>query len=179
MTRTGWGCGFCVHFSNEWGERCDHVARHMGEEGKGVREWKHTNVIYSLLQRPGIYHEWMRLVRSLPSLTEFGWNRTSTGRVEGYPESNLTPQLQDYLEYFTADQDAAAVARLAYAKMKKATAPTRGDERPPVPPKDCPAAEVRSWDGEMYSWGQLTESVVEDDVLPTGISRLGGWYAGE
>ena len=30
MTRTGWGCGFCVHFSNEWGERCDHVARHMG-----------------------------------------------------------------------------------------------------------------------------------------------------
>ena len=144
-----------------------------------MREWKHTNVIYSLLQRPGIYHEWMRLVRSLPSLTEFGWNRTSTGRVEGYPESNLTPQLQDYLEYFTADQDAAAVARLAYAKMKKATAPTRGDERPPVPPKDCPAAEVRSWDGEMYSWGQLTESVVEDDVLPTGISRLGGWYAGE
>ena len=151
----------------------------MEKEGLGVREWKHTNVVYSLLQRPGIYHEWIRLSRSLPNITSFGWNRTTTGRVEGYPESNLTPQLQDYLEYFTADQDAAAVARLAYGKMKKATALTRVDERPPVPPKDYPATAVQNWDGEMYPWGQLTDSVVEDDVLPTGISHLGRWYSGE
>ena len=63
--------------------------------------------------------------------------------------------------------------------MKRATAPMRGDERPPVPPKDYPAVAARDWDGEMDLWGQLTDSVVEDNVLPTGISRLGGWYAGE
>lgn len=172
MIRTGWGCGFCCHFSTDWTERCDHVARHMEKDGLTAKEWKHTNVIYSLLQRPGIYHEWLRLSRALPSLTGCGWNRTTTGRVEGYPESNLTPQLQDYLEYFTSDQDAAAVAQMAYRKLKKASAP------PPVPPKDYPAASVRNWDVEMVPWGQLTNSVVEDDVLPTGISRLDGWYAG-
>jgi hypothetical protein len=171
ITRTGWGCGFCCHFSSDWAERCDHVAGHM-EEGLTKRDWYHTNVILSLLQRPAILHEWMRLLRVQPPITGRGWNQSSTGRVEGYPESNPFPRLQDCLEFFTPDQDAVALVQLAYSKLSAPPTP------PPVPPKDYPHVSMRNWDVETYSWEQLTDSVVEDDVLPTGISHMNDWYAG-
>lgn len=177
MTRTGWGCGFCCHFSNDWAERCDHIAQHMEKEGLTKANWYHSKVIYSLLQRPAIYHEWMRLLRTRPGLTNCAWNQHSTGRVEGYPESNPTPQLQDYLEFYTPDQDAAALAQLAYNKMAKPYTPSRTSAPPPVPPKNYSNTSLQDWTAEMDSWAQITKSVIEDDILPTGISCLDRWYA--
>jgi hypothetical protein len=176
MKRTGWGCGFCCHFSTDWTERCDHVARHMEKEGLTKSNWYHSKVLCSLLQRPAIYYEWMQLFRMRPGLTTCAWNQHSTGRVEGYPESDPTPQLQDYLEYFTADQDAATLAQLAYSKMVKHHAPSQTTVPPPVPPKDYLDTSLQEWTSEMNLWAQLTDSVVEDNILPTGVSRLEGWY---
>ncbi|RMZ66226.1 Zinc finger C2H2 [Pyrenophora seminiperda CCB06] len=124
MTRTGWGCGFCCHFSSDWTERCNHIAYHVEKEGLTISKWYHSMVILSLLQRPDLCYEWIGLLRSAqPRITSCSWNQHSTGRVEGYPESNPTPQLQDYLEYFCPDQDAAALAQLAFDKMVKTNGP--------------------------------------------------------
>ncbi|KAI1549102.1 hypothetical protein PtrSN001C_001875 [Pyrenophora tritici-repentis] len=163
MNRTGWGCGFCCHFSSDWTERCNHIAQHIEKEGLTKSRWYHSKVILSLLQRPEVYYEWTSLLRSAqPRITTCSWNQHSTGRVEGYPESNPTPQLQDYLEYFSPDQDAASLAQLAFDKMVKITAP------PPVPPKDYRNTSLRDLTRETESWTQFINSVVENDVFPTG-----------
>jgi hypothetical protein len=48
---------------------------------------------------------------------------------------------------------------------------------PPVPPKDYSNTPLHGWTNEMDSWAQITNSVVEDDILPTGMSSYNGWYA--
>ncbi|KAF1839167.1 hypothetical protein BDW02DRAFT_635851 [Decorospora gaudefroyi] len=171
MTRTGWGCGFCCHFSSDWTERCNHIANHVEKEGMTVAQWYHSKVIYSLLHRPAIYAEWMQLHRSRP-ITDFAWNQHSTGRVEGYPESNHIPQLQDYLEFFTNDQDAAALARMAYDKLKSFSTP------PPVPPKDNHTTSMRGAVRATSQWAQLSNSILPDNIYPTGVCHLEGWYTG-
>jgi hypothetical protein len=172
-TRTGWGCGFCVHFSTEWKERCRHVAHHFERDGKTMNDWYQSNVIYSLLQRPEILLQWNRILRSQQRLNpRFGWNQHSTGRVEGYPESNPTPQLQDLLEYYTPAQNAATLARLAYEqglirkKLPSTPAPSQ------VPEKDYHRhhnASLPSLMEEEDSWIPFTNTIVEDDLMPTGV----------
>ncbi|EFQ85300.1 hypothetical protein PTT_19775 [Pyrenophora teres f. teres 0-1] len=170
MTRTGWGCGFCYHFSSEWTERCNHIAQHVEKEGLTKSKWYHSRVILSLLHRPDVYYEWMSLLRSSqPRITNCSWNQHSTGRVEGYPESNPKPQLQDYLEYFSPDQDAAALAQMAFDKMVKTTAP------PPVPPKDYRNTSLQNLTRQTESWTQFINSVVEDDISPTGVCHIDSW----
>jgi hypothetical protein len=176
MVRTGWGCGFCCHFSSDWTERCNHIAHHTEKEGMTVRQWYHSKVIYSLLQRPTIQYEWVRLLQRRPHITSCSWNQHSTGRVEGYSESNPVPQLQDYLEYFTIEQDAAALTQLAYDKMVKHSAPAQTQKPLPVLPKDNRATSLQDLTRETEAWTQLINSVVEDDVSPTGVSYLEDWY---
>ncbi|CAE7192997.1 hypothetical protein PTNB85_06331 [Pyrenophora teres f. teres] len=129
-----------------------------------------SRVILSLLHRPDVYYEWMSLLRSSqPRITNCSWNQHSTGRVEGYPESNPKPQLQDYLEYFSPDQDAAALAQMAFDKMVKTTAP------PPVPPKDYRNTSLQNLTRQTESWTQFINSVVEDDISPTGVCHIDSW----
>lgn len=104
------------------------------------------------------------------------WNQHSTGRVEGYPESNPVAQLQDYLEYFTHDQDAAAVAQLAYRKMIRHSPPVAGPP-PPVPAKDRRFRPQQDATRDMGLWSPLEGSIVEDDVSPRGVCRMEDWYA--
>jgi hypothetical protein len=175
--RTGWGCGFCVHFSTDWKERCDHVARHFEKGGKTMKDWHQSTVIYSLLQRPEIRSEWNRILQSQQRLNpRFGWNQHSTGRVEGYPDSNPTPQLQDLLEYYTPIQDAAALAQLAYEqgllrkKLPNTPAPSQ------VPEKDHyhhhHAASHYDPTEDTVSWNRFTNTIPEDDVMPSGVCNL-------
>ena len=175
MARTGWGCGFCCHFSSNWTERCNHIAHHVEKEGLTISKWYHSRVIFSLLQRPDVYYEWMNLLRGAqPRVTSCSWNQHSTGRVEGYPESNPMPQLQDYLEYFCPNQDAAALAQLAFDKMVRTSASPRVSVPPPVPPKDYRNISIQDLTKETESWTQFINSIVEDDVSPTGICH-DGW----
>lgn len=185
MARTGWGCGFCCHFSTSWTERCNHIAHHLEKEGKMVTDWHHSCVIYSLLQRPDVYSEWINILQSKSRrITGFGWNQHSTGRVEGYPESCQAIQLQDALEYYTPDQDAAALAQLAYDKAVKRTPPPELPVAPPVPPKDSKDYRVHHTTSlqdlmkETESWTQFINSIIEDDVLPTDVCHIDGWHAG-
>jgi hypothetical protein len=178
MTRTGWGCGFCRHFSSDWIERCNHIAQHVEKEGMTAAHWYHSKVIYSLLQRPTIYLHWTRVLRSRPHITTCSWNQHSTGRVESYPESNPVPQLQDYLEYFTPEQNAAALAQLALDKMVKTSAPQRVHKPLPVLPRDSRTTSLQELTKETESWTQLLNSVIEDDVFPTGVEYLESWYLG-
>ncbi|EOA92281.1 hypothetical protein ACJQWK_03828 [Exserohilum turcicum] len=176
MTRTGWGCGFCCHFSSDWTERCNHLAHHMEKQGLTASHWIHSNVIQSLLQRPQIYYEWRRVVQGMQLHTVLClWSQHSTGRVEGYPESNPVAQLQDYLEYFTPDQDAAALAQLAYRKMIRHSAPSA--EPPPVPLKDRRAKALQDCTKHTELWSQFMDSVLEDEVLPRGVCHTEDWYA--
>jgi hypothetical protein len=178
MARTGWGCGFCCHFSSDWTERCNHIAYHIEKDGMILRQWYHSKVIYSLLQRPAIQFEWARLLQRRPHITSCSWNQHSTGRVEGYPESNPIPQLQDYLEYFTPDQNAEALARLTYDKMVKHSPPTQTHKPLPVLPKNNRTTSLHDMTRETEAWTQLINSVVEDDVSPTGVAYLENWYLG-
>jgi len=163
-TRTGWGCGFCCHFSNDWTERCNHIARHLERGGNTVANWYHSMVIFSLLQRPAIQLEWNRLLKSTceQQLT-LAWNRHSTGRVEGYPETGDAPQLQDLLEYYTPDQDAALIAGLAFDKLVP----------PPVPAKDSPMTPPNALNNDI--WELMSNTVVADTILPTDAEYLGKW----
>ncbi len=176
MTRTGWGCGFCCHFSSTWTERCGHIAFHIEKEGKTIADWHHSCVIYSLLARPAIYTEWKKLLDSKRKhFTGFGWNQHSTGRVEGYPESNQSAQLQDQLEYYTIHDDARALVQLAYEKAVKRAAP------PAPPPKDYPvhpSATLHDLRIETETWTQFVNSVIEDDFLPTNVCPLGERHIG-
>ncbi|KAH9876282.1 hypothetical protein J1614_004161 [Plenodomus biglobosus] len=164
-SRTGWGCGFCTHFSDDWTERCNHIAHHIEKEGKTQSNWYHSKVIYSLLQRPAIQKEWHKLLenRQERELT-IGWNQGSTGRTEGYPESNPTPQLQDLLEYYTPDQDAAALALLAFDKLKLPP--------PPVPRKDHRKTSLDDLTHTLDSWAQMMDGIISDPVLATGVDFL-------
>jgi hypothetical protein len=170
--RTGWGCGFCYHFSINWTERCHHIAHHFDHEGKTMADWNHSAVIYSLLQRPVVLKEWNAILESKKrAFIGFGWDSQSTGRVEGYPDSTKTLQLQDALEYFTPGQDAAALAQNAYdLAVKKISR-----EPPPVPPKDCPIphkATVHDMMRDTESLTQFARSIINDDQLPTGVTYL-------
>lgn len=183
-TRTGWGCGFCVHFSDNWTDRCNHIANHLEKDGRTSRDWHHSDVIDSLLRRPALYVEWIKILQNKRRLPT-GWNEHSTGRVEGYPESNPTEQLQDLLEYYTPDQDATVLAQLAYNKaVKTNTLPEMTEqllEPPPVPPKDYRTDRIYETPTfphltiDTESWTPLTYSILEDVMLPTEVCHLEGW----
>ncbi|KAJ4364995.1 hypothetical protein N0V83_008611 [Neocucurbitaria cava] len=185
VTRTGWGCGFCCHFSSSWTERCNHIAYHLEKEDKKVEDWRHSCVIYSLLHRPALLPAWTYILQSKRRhFTSFAWNQHSTGRVEGYPESSQLIQLQDALEYYTPNQNAAALAQLAFDKAKKQVALPEEDIAPPVPPKDTRdyrdhhATSLQDLMKETESWTQFVNSIVEDDIFPTGVCHLEGRHAG-
>lgn len=163
--RTGWGCGFCTHFSDDWTERCNHVAQHIEKEGKTLSNWYHSKVIYSLLQRPAIQKEWNKLLenRHERDLT-IGWNQRSTGRTEGYPESNPTPQLQDLLEYYSPGEDAASLALLAFDKLKLPP--------PPVPRKDHRKTSLEHLTNTLESWAQMMDGIIPDSKMATDVDFL-------
>lgn len=129
-----------------------------------MANWYHSMVIFSLLQRPAIQLEWNRLLKSTceQQLT-LAWNRHSTGRVEGYPETSHAPQLQDLLEYFTSDQDAASIASLAFDKLVP----------PPVPAKDNSTTSQNGLNEDL--WALMNNTVIADTILPTDDGFLGEW----
>ncbi|KAH3917356.1 hypothetical protein HBH56_055870 [Parastagonospora nodorum] len=174
-TRTGWGCGFCYHFSTNWKERCNHIADHFEHDHKTMADWHHSVVIYSLLQRPKVVDEWNALLQSMNRpFTGFAWDVHSTGRVEGYPDSSRFPRLQDALEYFTPNKDAAALVRKAYDLAVKSIA---RDGPPPVPPKDHPndsELSLQSLTNDTESMTQFLKSIVNDDLLPTNVTQPEG-----
>ena len=80
-----------------------------------MADWRHSKVIESLLQRPYLKEEFYRLFELKHDVNPwFRWSERWTRRAEGYPDSDLPPQLQDLLEFFTPDQNASALAQLAY-----------------------------------------------------------------
>jgi hypothetical protein len=175
-SRTGWGCGFCYHFTQNWTERCNHIAHHFDTEGKTMADWNHSSVIYSLLQRPAVLKKWNAVLESKePAFIGFGWDPQSTARVEGYPDSNQTPQLQDALEFFTPGQDATALARKAFALAGTKVTREPSEIGPPVPPKDYPVnhkASLQDIMKETESWTQFVNSIINDDQLPTSVTNL-------
>jgi hypothetical protein len=172
--RTGWGCGFCYHFFTDWVERCNHIAYHFDHENKTMADWNHSIMIYSLLQRPDILREWGAILEIKNRMfIGFGWERQSTARVEGYPDSNNTLRLQDALEYFTSEQDAAALAQLAFDKA--VTRVPRERAPPPVPPKDYPMnhkTSLQDISRETDEWKQFVDSIIDDDQFPTNVTYL-------
>jgi hypothetical protein len=170
QTRTGWGCGFCTHFSTSWRDRCNHVAQHFERDGKTMKDWHQTDVILSLLQRPAIKAEWVRILQSQPQLRDdFGWNKHSTGRVEGYPENGKMPHLQDQLEYFKTGDDAAALAQVAFSKIAFPSRP------PQAPRKDSEAhhtAAQKPMMEEQVSWDPFTTTIPEDPTLPESMRQF-------
>lgn len=164
QARTGWGCGFCTHFSNNWREWCNHVAQHFERDGKTMNDWHQTDVIMSLLQRPAIRTEWIKILQSQPQLRDgVGWNKRSTARVEGYPENGKAPHLQDQLEYFRLGDNAAALAQLAFAKIAFPAQP------PQAPQKDNVDNRPTTQQPIMYdqiSWGPFTTTIPDDSILP-------------
>jgi hypothetical protein len=141
-----------------------------------MEDWNHSKVIYSLLQRPAVLRKWNAVVESKKrAFIGFGWDPQSTARVEGYPDSNKTLQLQDALEFFTPDQDATALARKAFALAVTKVARDTPEIAPPVPPKDCPVnhkASLQDIMKETESWTQFVKSIINDDQLPTGVTNL-------
>jgi hypothetical protein len=135
VARTGWGCGFCAHFSKTWQERCNHISEHFEKKGHTMADWKHSRVIWSLLQRPEILQEWCHLLETKQrTRNPFSWKELTTGRSEGYPDTGAQPQLQDLLEFFPQSYDAAAIARLAFETgLRVIELP---EAPPPVPEKD-------------------------------------------
>jgi hypothetical protein len=179
-TRSGWGCGFCYHFSTNWTERCNHIADHFDREGKTMVDWHHSCVIYSLLQRPAVLIEWKSMLGSIKRpIKVFAWNAHSTGREEGYPDGGRCPRLQDGLEFFTSDQDAAALAQRAFDLAIKTV---DRELAPPVPPKPKDyrmnhKASLQELTQNAESWAQFEESIVNHDQLPTGVAQpeQGAW----
>lgn len=169
QTRTGWGCGFCTHFSSDWKERCNHIAQHF-EGGKTMDEWYHSNVIQSLLQRPAIRAEWNGILHSQPQLrADFGWNQRNTGRTEGYPESHSQPHLQDLLEYYKPGDNAFELAQLAFRKI---AFPARPPQAPRKDYKDNHTATLQSLMDDPVSWDHLMSTIPEDDIPPTDICEI-------
>ncbi|XPS78033.1 hypothetical protein M3J09_010053 [Ascochyta lentis] len=165
QARSGWGCGFCNHFSLDWRERCDHIAHHFEKELKSMTEWLQSNVIYSLLQRPAIYKEWLKVLHSQPQLKGgFGWNQHDTGRVEGYPENNAKPRLQDLLEYYKSSDNAAALAQFAFEKI---AFPSHPPQAPPKDYKDHHTATLQGLMDDTESWDNFMSAIPEDELCPT------------
>lgn len=184
--RTGWGCGFCVHFSTSWSERCNHISEHFEKDKRTMADWRHSRVIWSLLHRPEILKEWCRLLESKQrTQNPFAWKQSITGRSEGYPDTNTAPQLQDLLEFYTFPQNAAAIARLAFETglrtKKSPSAP------PPVPEKDyyppqtssrAPPLPNGSYPGvacdpiEISALDTFLGTIPEDTFLPTNVVTL-------
>lgn len=138
-----------------------------------MADWNHSVVIYSLLQRPDVLDEWNAILEGEGrSFIGFGWEPSSTGRVEGYPDSNSASQLQDALEYYTTSQDPTTLARLAF---DLAVTKVDRDHPPPVPPKDHDAARKCSFQDirkETDEWQLFMNSIIEDEQLPTGVTYM-------
>lgn len=109
-------------------------------------------------------------------MIQFAWNEHSTGRVEGYPESHPNPKLQDMLEYYTPNQNAALLVRLAYDKMVKQTALPKISAAPPVPQKDPQISFMEELTRETESWTQFMNTIVADDTFPTDVCDVTSWY---
>ncbi|UPX16883.1 uncharacterized protein EKO05_0007266 [Ascochyta rabiei] len=170
QARSGWGCGFCLHFSFDWRERCNHVAQHFEKEQKSMKNWLQSNVIHSLLQRPVIFKEWLRILHTQPQLRgDFGWNRHDTERVEGYPENNAEPNLQDRLEYFKPSENAAALAQFAF---KKIAFPSHPPQAPRKDHKDHHTATLQDLMDDTESWNSFVSTILEDEISPTNICDL-------
>ncbi|KAH6639789.1 hypothetical protein C7974DRAFT_138892 [Boeremia exigua] len=179
QTRTGWGCGFCTHFSTGWQERCNHIAQHFEKDGKTMMDWRQSNVIYSLLQRPAIQSEWRKILHLQPQLRgEFGWNQHNTGRVEGYPENRAEPHLQDLLEYYRWGDNAAALAQLAFQKIAFPSSPPQA---PRKDYKDHHNATLQSLMDDQVSWDRFMSTIPEDDVSPIRVCNvdLGNAFDGD
>jgi len=140
-----------------------------------MADWNHSVVIMSLIQRPLILEEWNKLLQStMREVIGCGWDKHSTGRVEGYPDSNHTLQLQDALEFYTPDQDAAKLARAAYDQAAKKVTRERASSpiAPPVPQKDYCKASLDDIMKETESWAQFARSIIDDEWLPTGVAHV-------
>lgn len=171
QTRTGWGCGFCMHFSTNWRDRCNHIAQHFEKDSKTMKDWRQSVVIQSLLQRPAIRAEWCKILRSQPQLkADFGWNLHNTGRVEGYPENGATPHLQDCLEYHRPGDNAAALAQLAFEKI---AFPSRPPQAPRKDYKDHHTVTLQSLMDQPESWNQLMSTIPGDDLPPKNVCEFG------
>jgi hypothetical protein len=148
-----------------------------------MADWNHSVVIYSLLQRPEILVQWNHILQNHSKgkpFIGFGWDPNTTRRVEGFPDSNPTPQLQDALEYFTPDKDAAALAQDAYdralKKVARSVKKADGDA-------DDKAIEAGSHKGESNmdarfdflnsdSWRDFVRSIAEDECLSSSEAGL-------
>lgn len=143
-----------------------------------MEDWNHSSVIYSLIQRPTILREWNAVLeRKKRTFIGFGWNPQTTGRVEGYPDSNPTLQLQDALEFFTPNGNPAALARKAFDLAVTKVDREIPDVAPPVPPKPKDyrikhKASIQDITRDTESWTQFVRSIVNDDQLPTNVTLL-------
>jgi hypothetical protein len=153
-----------------------------------MEKWNHSQVIFSLLQRRELIVPWCGLLESKQmTKSPFSWKEKTTGRVEGYPEANIRPQLQDMLEYFTPDRDAVALVRLAFEKgrLEKKLPPPPVPEKdhdlqvvathapPPqpqyAPPPPPPPPLVQERMEEVPPWNTFLGTIPEDMNLPTNV----------
>jgi hypothetical protein len=156
-----------------------------------MADWNHSVVIYSLLQRPEILGQWNDILQNRSKgkpFIGFGWDLDTTRRVDGFPDSNSTPQLQDELEYFTPDEDAAALAQDAFDRalkmvahsVKKADgdADDKATETGSYKGKSNVAAhsdtviDQKEIDNELVYWRDFVRSIAEDDCLPSSEAGL-------
>ncbi|KAJ8114693.1 hypothetical protein OPT61_g3479 [Boeremia exigua] len=131
-----------------------------------------VTILHTILRkmRPAIQVEWFKILHSQPQLrAEFGWNQRNTGRVEGYPENNATPHLQDLLEHYRENDDAVALARLAFHKI---AFPSNPPQAPRKDYKDHHTATLQSLMDDQVSWNQLMSTIPEDDISPTDVCHL-------
>lgn len=130
-------------------------------------DWFHSNVIHSLLQRPEIRKEWLKILERQPQLrANLGWNQRDTGRVEGYPENNAPAHLQDLLEYYKPEHDPARLAHLAFEKI---AFPSQPPQLPRKDYKDHHTATLQGLMNESKSWNEFIGTIPEDEVLPTNV----------
>ena len=165
-SRTGWGCGFCTYFCTDWKERCNHVAYHFESGGKTMSNWLHSNVINSLLQRPEISEEWFKIMPPQTPLKSYRWDHHNTGRVDGYPESNESPHLQDLLEYYRPGDDAAVLAQLALDRIIYISCPSpflKGDY------EYCRDTNLSDLIEGTESWAEFGSTTLEGQNLLTGV----------
>jgi hypothetical protein len=164
--RTGWGCGFCEHFDTDWADRINHVAKHF-ENGSRIAKWSQTRVIYSLLRRPCLWREWLQLLESNQEMNpRVNWEQREAGRAENNPDSDGSSQLQDLLEFYTADQNPATLVALAYEmnlERRVEIAP------PPVPPKDAHALPGSEQRLGAHRPGPVRQNIPLTANLPTSV----------
>ncbi|PVI06856.1 hypothetical protein DM02DRAFT_377342 [Periconia macrospinosa] len=190
MSRTGWGCGFCNHFSSNWTERCNHISKHFEKEDKTMDDWHHSQVIFSLLQRPEILRHWCRLLEVKQRTgSPFRWRKHDTGRVEGFPESNCDPQLQDLLEYYTPEYGSTlTIVRLAFdtglreKELPSLPVPEEAPEPLTQPPPQRISASQTDQDrfsqndlmGDVAPWSLVGHlgTIPEDPFQPTDVCTL-------